>query len=107
MDNRYEYTEEETAAIRTTTSGWYKQDPGGQLLFGRFYVLNADYELYRHLKDTYTYPIDGWSWYESEEEARTALGIVEPPTPEEQVNTLLSELDEEQIQALKAALGNQ
>lgn len=106
MDNRQVYTEEEMNQIRQTTSGWYKLDPGGELLFGRFYVLNANYELHRHLKDTYTYPIDGWVWYESEQEAKTALGIQDPLTVEEQVNTILSGLDEEQLQALKAALGN-
>lgn len=107
MDNRKIYTEEEMMAIRQTTSGWYKQDPGGELLFGRFYVLNANYELHRHLADTYTYPIDGWSWYDSEEEARTALGIVDPPTAEETVNTILAGLDNAQITELKEALRKQ
>lgn len=104
MDNRRIYTDEEIAAIRATTSGFYKKDPGDILLFGRFYVLNADYELHRHLADTYTYPVDGWSWYESEELAKTAMGIVDPPTTEETVNTLLEGLDEEHIAALREAL---
>jgi len=107
MDNRKVYTEEEMTEIRQTTSGWYKQDPSGALLFGRFYVLNANYELHRHLADTYTYPIDGWSWYESEELAKAALGIVDPPTAEETVNTLLADLDDAQLAAMKEALRKQ
>jgi hypothetical protein len=59
-----------------TTSGFYKRDPGGILLFGRYFVLNANYHLKRDEHATYTYPIDGWSWYESEDEARKALGLL-------------------------------
>lgn len=85
MDNRKVYTEEEMTAIRAAgTSGFYKVDPDGEtLLFGRFYVLNAAYELHRHLKDSYTYPVDGWSWHESEEQARLALNCPKPKTEEE------------------------
>mgnify|MGYP003333984937 CR=1 FL=1 len=84
MDNRLAYTEDEITAIRQTTSGFYKQDPDqGLLLFGRFYVLNSDYELHRHLADSYTYPVDGWAWYESEEQARQALNCPKPKTREE------------------------
>jgi histidinol-phosphate/aromatic aminotransferase/cobyric acid decarboxylase-like protein len=82
MLNRY--TEEYVRAEREKDSGFYKVDPDGvTLLYGRFYVLNANYELWRDEKDTYTYPVDGWSWYESEAEARTALNCPVPPTEEE------------------------
>lgn len=85
MDNRREYTQEEMESIRAAgTSGFYKVDPDGTtLLFGRFYVLNAEYELHRHLHGTYTYPVAGWSWYESEEEARLALNCPLPKTAQE------------------------
>ena len=100
-DNRYTYTQEEMAEIRLTDSGFYKVDPDGTtLLFGRFYVLNAEYELHRHLKDTYVYPTDGWAWYESEEEARLALDLPVPPTEEEIREEKLLELE-----ALKQELG--
>lgn len=84
MDNRYSYTQEEMEEIRKTTSGFYNVDPDGvTLLFGRFYVLHRDFELHRHLKDTYTYPVYGWSWYESEEQARAALNCPRPLSREE------------------------
>lgn len=98
---RYEYTQEEMASIRETTSGFYKCDPDGvTLLFGRFWVLNAEYELHRHLSDTYTYPIAGWVWYESEELARLALNLPVPPTLEE-----ILEAKQAQLEVLKQELG--
>ena len=57
------------------TSGFYKLD--GDLLFGPNFVLNANYELRRENKDSYTYPIDGWYWFDSEEAARAFFGL--PP----------------------------
>jgi hypothetical protein len=47
--------------------GFYKLD--GILLHGPNFVLNANYELRREHKDSYTYPVDGWIWFDSEEEA--------------------------------------
>ena len=78
------YTNEEMDQIRTTTSGFYKGE-SPNLLFGRFYVLNANYELWRNKKDEYTYPVDGWRWFETEEEARIHYNIPKedlPPPPE-------------------------
>lgn len=71
------------------TSGFYKRDPGGILLFGRYFVLNANYHLKRDEYDQYEYPIDGWSWYGSEEEARSALGF--PNRLEEAFNAMTDE----------------
>jgi hypothetical protein len=68
------------------TSGFYKRDPGGILLFGRYFVLNADYHLKRDHHATYEYPIDGWSWYDSEDEAREALNF--PSKLEEAFNAM-------------------
>lgn len=76
MDNRYPYTVEEAELIRQKTDGFYKIDSGGgMLLYGRFYVLNAEYELHRHLKDDFTYPVDGWYWFDSEEEAKQFFNL--------------------------------
>lgn len=59
--------------------GFYKIDPSGDLLFGPNFVLNANFELYPDQKDTYTYPVDGWYWFDDEETARETLGL--PPAP--------------------------
>jgi hypothetical protein len=68
------------------TSGFYKRDPGGILLFGRYFVLNANYHLKRDDHASYDYPVDGWSWYDSEDEAREALGF--PSKLEEAFNAM-------------------
>jgi hypothetical protein len=54
------------------TSGFYKLD--GEMLFGPNFVLNSNYELHREDHSTYTYPVDGWTWFDSEEEAYTSHG---------------------------------
>jgi len=60
------------------TSGFYKLD--GELLYAPNYVLNANYELYRYQHESYTYPVDGWYWFDSELEAREFFGL--PPIEE-------------------------
>lgn len=40
-------------------------------------VLSAEYQLLTEDKDTYTYPIDGWIWANSENEAREFFNL--PP----------------------------
>jgi hypothetical protein len=55
------------------TSGFYKLD--GELLYGPNFVLNKDYELRCELYTEYTYPVDGWSWFDSEEEARIFFNL--------------------------------
>ncbi len=55
------------------TSGFYKLD--NDLLFGPNYVLNANYELRRDQHADYTYPVDGWYWFDSESEAREFFGL--------------------------------
>jgi hypothetical protein len=57
------------------TSGFYKVD--GSLLFGTHYVLSANYELHREQHETYTYPVDGWYWFDTEGEARAFFNL--PP----------------------------
>jgi hypothetical protein len=66
-------------------TGFYKND-NGNLLRGPNFVLNANYHLTKETKDDHTYPVDGWYWFDTEEEAREFLGI---PVEEEE-----SELDE-------------
>ena len=50
------------------TSGFYKLD--ADLLYGPNFVLNANYELRRETHDQHTYPIDGWYWFDFEDDAR-------------------------------------
>ena len=61
------------------TNGFYKLD--SDLLYGPNYVLNANYELRRETKDQHTYPIDGWYWFDSKEQARLFFDL---PTQEDQ-----------------------
>jgi len=56
------------------TSGFYKLDKEC-LLFGPHFVLNKDYELRRETHDQHSYPVDGWSWFHSEEEARSYFNL--------------------------------
>lgn len=57
------------------TSGFYKND-NGELLFGTSRILNANYKLYREFHDQYTYPTDGWYWFDNEAEARAFFNLL-------------------------------
>jgi len=81
------------------TSGFYKRDPGDILIFGRYFVLNANYHLKRDDHTQYEYPIDGWSWYETEEDARAALGF---PTKLEEVFNAMTDEDKRKLLGLEA-----
>ncbi len=54
------------------TSGFYKLD-GEELLFAPNGVYNQNFTLLREEKDSHTYPVDGWKWFNSKEEAETEL----------------------------------
>ncbi|MPL66053.1 hypothetical protein SDC9_11721 [bioreactor metagenome] len=56
------------------TSGFYKNDDG-TLLFGPNFVESRDFKLERAKHGEYTYPVDGWYWFESEAEAREHFGL--------------------------------
>lgn len=56
------------------TSGFYKND-NNNLLYGPNFVEHRDFKLERQFHETYTYPIHGWYWFDTEEEAREALNI--------------------------------
>ena len=60
------------------TDGFYRVDNETMLVCGRLYVLNQDYALYRDEKDTYEYPIDGWRWFDSEDEAYNYFNLEKP-----------------------------
>lgn len=63
------------------TSGFYKLE-NGQIIHGPNYVLNMRYELYKENRAQYEYPVDGWYWFDSEDEAYAFLGIEKPSIQE-------------------------
>ena len=74
----------DSGRITMKEAGFYKLDKD-ELLYGPNFVLNADYNLYKEQKNTYSYPVDGWYWFLDENEARSFFGLPliepEPPTP--------------------------
>jgi hypothetical protein len=63
------------------TSGFYKkEDDSEMILHGHNYVISGSYNLYRDQKDTYTYPVGGWYWFDSTEEAYAFWNIPMPET---------------------------
>jgi len=62
------------------TSGFYLcQD--GALAFGPNFVETKDFQIYRDQKDSYTYPVNGWYWFDSEEDARIFFNLPPKPPP--------------------------
>jgi len=60
------------------TSGFYRVDTAsGIVVCGPHYVYGPydSYTLLKEQKDTYTYPIDGWYWFDTEEQAYNFFGI--------------------------------
>jgi hypothetical protein len=60
------------------TSGFYYNEDGN-VIHGPSFVLNMDFELRRESKDDHTYPVHGWHWFDSQEEA---YAFFELPLPE-------------------------
>lgn len=63
--------------------GFYKREDEN-LLYGPNFVVNANYEMYKEEKDSYTYPIDGWYWFDDETQARENLGLPPAPPPSDE-----------------------
>jgi hypothetical protein len=59
------------------SAGFYKYEEL-TLHHGPNYVLAPEYELLKETKDDHTYPIDGWYWFDSIEEAREFYNIPAP-----------------------------
>jgi hypothetical protein len=64
------------------SAGFYKLE-GNTLHYGPNYVRCLEYKLFKETKDDHTYPIDGWYWFDSQEEAHTHFGIVVVDQPVE------------------------
>ena len=55
-------------------NGFYKLDiDNNDLLYGPNFVYHRDYEIFKEYKDTYTFPVDGWYWFETYDEAYNFL----------------------------------
>jgi len=46
------------------TAGFYKLNEIGEWEFAPNFVYAPTYTLLKEDKDTYTYPVDGWTWYD-------------------------------------------
>jgi hypothetical protein len=46
------------------TSGFYKQAEDGAWMYAPNFVYGLNFELLKENKDTYIYPVDGWTWYD-------------------------------------------
>jgi hypothetical protein len=55
-------------------SGFYKNDDG-MVLHGPNFVLHADYELRAETHTENKYPVDGWYWFDTTEEAHQFFGV--------------------------------
>lgn len=48
------------------TSGFYKQNEDLTWEYAPNFVYGPSFELIKENKDSYTYPVEGWIWYESD-----------------------------------------
>ena len=53
--------------------GFYKYSD--TLWYGPNFVESPTYVLYKEQKDIYSFPVDGWYWFNSLEEATTFFGL--------------------------------
>lgn len=67
------------------SAGFYKAD-NGILLYAPEQVSGPDYDLFSYARDTYTYPVHGWTWFDTEQAARIFFKIAPPAAPGEVVN---------------------
>jgi len=57
------------------TSGFYMYD--SQLFYAAGFVVSSQFELNREDKDKYTYPVYGWYYFESEDEAYAFFNLTQ------------------------------
>lgn len=54
-------------------AGFYKFN--GTLMYAANWVRSPDYQLHINDRTTYSYPVDGWYWFDTLEEACIHFGI--------------------------------
>jgi hypothetical protein len=64
------------------TSGFYKVDNDGIFHHAPNFVRAPSYTLLATEKDTYTYPVDGWIWFDNMNLAAEHFNIVLPENKE-------------------------
>lgn len=64
------------------SQGFYKYSDG-QFYHGPNFVSNSSFEILKENKDDYIYPVEGWYWFDSREEALFFFGIEDPDIEEE------------------------
>jgi len=52
-----------------------------KLCYGPNFISTPNFELLKENKDDYQYPMDGWYWFDSEEEARIFFNLPEEEQP--------------------------
>lgn len=62
-------------------SGFYKAEDK-TLLYGPTVISGPGWDLIADIHETYTYPVEGWYWFDSEEEARAFFGLPDAPPSE-------------------------
>jgi hypothetical protein len=70
-------------------SGFYKKD-NDSLLFAPNWVQSKEYTLTRSDKDKYTYPIDGWAWFDDAASAYTANDLPIPNSGDIAIQTQIA-----------------
>lgn len=85
--------------MSTNSSGFYKKNEDlSTLYYAPSFVSTPNYELEVSLKDTYTYPVDGWYWFETLSEAMSQLLINPVVNYEEMTNEQKLQVITEEVQ---------
>jgi hypothetical protein len=59
------------------TNGFYKYDENRNLFYAPNFVECSAYKLEVEQKESYTLPIDGWYYFDTETQAKDFFGIVD------------------------------
>lgn len=67
--------------------GFYKNE-NGNLIFAPNYVISKEFTLTKEKRLEYSFPINGWFWFDSEIEAKEHFGIPVEDSTKETDNTI-------------------
>lgn len=59
------------------------------VLYAPNYVQNQQYTLWANSHTSYTYPVDGWYWFDTETTAREFFNIPSPPAVDENIPRII------------------